>query len=124
MRASYAESEENKISEEGADGSGSQSDVKSGTESSTSKSADQNKSEQLTGDHSGHKSMEGVTDRKDYSIDMKTEEIYRQFTSNSDPEPQSKQTVKLATGSGHPSIEETNEEQDEEDEEDMVEIFF
>ena len=39
--------------------------------------------------------MEGVTNRKDYSIDMKTEEIYRQFTSNSETEPQSKQTVKL-----------------------------
>lgn len=113
LRASYAESEENKLIEEGADGGGGNLDE---DEASSSIKKEQIKLEQLAGD-SGYKSMEMVnTSRKDYSIDMKTEEIYRQFTSTSSD---SGSTVKLAS-SAHPSIEETNEGEDEE----MVEIFL
>lgn len=120
MRASYAESEENKLIEEGPDGgnsNGSRSVLESGTNSGKQ---EQTKLEQLT-DDSGYKSMEIVNPhRKDYSIDMKTEEIYRQFTSNTSiSDSENSNTIKL-TSSGHPSIEETNEEDDE----DMVEIFF
>lgn len=120
MRASYAESEENKLIEEGTVEGGTVSERSEGAEGSNkSDQINLDKKDKKDGD-SQYKSTEVVssTNRKDYSIDMKTEEIYRQFTSTNN-ESESVGTVKL-TSSGHPSIEETNEEEDEE----MVEIFF
>lgn len=118
MRASYAESEENKIAEEGA----TDTSIEGGGATSSGKK-EQIKLEQLAGD-SGYKSMEIMNTRKDYSIDMKTEEIYRQFTESSSSDSTETETMrerKLLSSSTHPSIEETNEDEDEED---MVEIFF
>lgn len=127
LRASYAESEENKLIEEGAQAGASGGNAgQSQTEGvSVEEKEDQIKKEQKLNKSSvdsGFKSMDttsGVAtgNRKDYSIDMKTEEIYRKFTSTSSTESTESSTVKLAS-SAHPSIEE------EEEEDDMVEIFF
>ena len=56
---------------------------------------------------SGYKSTET---RKDYSIDYKSESIYRQFTSAEGPN--------AKVPSAHPSIEE--EEEEEEDDEEVI----